>query len=62
MFSLQATRNTGAAIAGNNLANPSAMLLASSLMLEHLELYTHAHQISDAVYKVLKEKQVRYGC
>ncbi len=57
---LQATRNTGAAIAGENVANPSAMLLASSLMLEHLGLTKHAELISNAVNKVLNVKQV--GC
>ncbi|CAH1265116.1 IDH3B [Branchiostoma lanceolatum] len=31
-----ATRNTGKSIAGQNVANPTAMLLASALMLEHL--------------------------
>ncbi|XP_072026835.1 isocitrate dehydrogenase [NAD] subunit gamma, mitochondrial-like isoform X2 [Amphiura filiformis] len=53
-----ATRNTGAAIAGANVANPSAMLLASSLMLEHLGLHNHAQVVSNAVYKVLNVQQL----
>uniref|UniRef100_A0A8B9HXS2 Isocitrate dehydrogenase (NAD(+)) 3 non-catalytic subunit gamma n=1 Tax=Astyanax mexicanus TaxID=7994 RepID=A0A8B9HXS2_ASTMX len=32
-----ATRNTGKSIAGRNIANPTAMLLASCLMLDHLK-------------------------
>uniref|UniRef100_G3P1P4 Isocitrate dehydrogenase [NAD] subunit, mitochondrial n=1 Tax=Gasterosteus aculeatus aculeatus TaxID=481459 RepID=G3P1P4_GASAC len=31
-----ATRNTGKSIAGKNIANPTAMLLASCMMLDHL--------------------------
>lgn len=33
----QATRNTGKSIAGKNIANPTAMLLASCMMLDHLK-------------------------
>lgn len=33
----QATRNTGKSIADKNIANPTAMLLASCLMLDHLK-------------------------
>ncbi|TSL61275.1 Isocitrate dehydrogenase [NAD] subunit gamma 1, mitochondrial [Bagarius yarrelli] len=36
--SMIATRNTGKSIAGRNIANPTAMLLASCLMLDHLKL------------------------
>uniref|UniRef100_A0AAQ4NYH9 Isocitrate dehydrogenase [NAD] subunit, mitochondrial n=1 Tax=Gasterosteus aculeatus aculeatus TaxID=481459 RepID=A0AAQ4NYH9_GASAC len=32
-----ATRNTGKSIAGKNIANPTAMLLASCMMLDHLK-------------------------
>ena len=34
------------------------MLLASSLMLEHLGLHNHAQLVSNAVYKVLNDGQV----
>lgn len=37
----QATRNTGKSIAGRNIANPTAMLLASCLMLDHLKWVQH---------------------
>ena len=33
---IQGTRNTGAGIAGKNIANPSAMLFASTLMLKYV--------------------------
>lgn len=33
----QATRNTGKSIAERNIANPTAMLLASCMMLDHLK-------------------------
>ena len=33
----QATRNTGKSIAGKNIANPTAMLLAGCMMLDHLK-------------------------
>lgn len=33
----QATRNTGKSIAEKNIANPTAMLLTSCLMLDHLK-------------------------
>lgn len=37
IFVLQATRNTGKSIANKNIANPTATLLASCLMLDHLK-------------------------
>lgn len=59
-FLFQATRNTGKNIAGKNQANPSAMLLASALMLDHIGLDKHASLIRQAVYKTLSEKMVSY--
>ncbi|XP_066980551.1 isocitrate dehydrogenase [NAD] subunit gamma, mitochondrial isoform X1 [Macrobrachium rosenbergii] len=47
------TRNTGTAIAGRNIANPVAMLVASCDMLEHLGLQDHANLILNAIYKTL---------
>ncbi|XP_066283871.1 isocitrate dehydrogenase [NAD] subunit gamma, mitochondrial-like isoform X3 [Branchiostoma lanceolatum] len=54
-----ATRNTGKSIAGQNVANPTAMLLASALMLEHLGLDKYASLIENAVYKALAENKIR---
>ncbi|XP_071815746.1 isocitrate dehydrogenase [NAD] subunit gamma, mitochondrial-like isoform X2 [Apostichopus japonicus] len=53
-----ATRNTGKNIAGKNQANPSAMLLASALMLDHIGLNNHGQLIREAVYKTLSEKKI----
>ncbi|XP_001599350.1 isocitrate dehydrogenase [NAD] subunit gamma, mitochondrial [Nasonia vitripennis] len=44
-----ATRNTGAGIAGKNIANPVAMLNASVDMLRHLNRQRHAGLISNAI-------------
>uniref|UniRef100_A0ABM5FQ46 Isocitrate dehydrogenase [NAD] subunit, mitochondrial n=1 Tax=Pogona vitticeps TaxID=103695 RepID=A0ABM5FQ46_9SAUR len=44
-----ATRNTGKSIAGKNIANPTAMLLAGCMMLDHLKLHSHASVIRKAV-------------
>ncbi|KAI2649724.1 Isocitrate dehydrogenase [NAD] subunit gamma 1, mitochondrial [Labeo rohita] len=40
-----ATRNTGKSIANRNIANPTAMLLASCLMLDHLKLHDYANML-----------------
>uniref|UniRef100_A0A671XPU1 Isocitrate dehydrogenase [NAD] subunit, mitochondrial n=1 Tax=Sparus aurata TaxID=8175 RepID=A0A671XPU1_SPAAU len=53
-----ATRNTGKSIAGKNIANPTAMLLASCMMLDHLKLYDHATMIRHAVLKTMNETRV----
>ncbi|XP_063992092.1 isocitrate dehydrogenase [NAD] subunit gamma, mitochondrial [Diachasmimorpha longicaudata] len=48
-----ATRNTGAAIAGKNIANPIAMLNAACDMLRHLGHKTHATVIQTAINKTI---------
>ncbi|KAK1803553.1 hypothetical protein P4O66_020975, partial [Electrophorus voltai] len=50
-----ATRNTGKSIAGRNIANPTAMLLASCLMLDHLKLHDYASMIRNAVFATMNE-------
>uniref|UniRef100_A0A2K5Q9I2 Isocitric dehydrogenase subunit gamma n=1 Tax=Cebus imitator TaxID=2715852 RepID=A0A2K5Q9I2_CEBIM len=44
-----ATRNTGKSIANKNIANPTATLLASCMMLDHLMLHSYATSIRKAV-------------
>uniref|UniRef100_A0A3Q1MYB9 Isocitrate dehydrogenase [NAD] subunit, mitochondrial n=1 Tax=Bos taurus TaxID=9913 RepID=A0A3Q1MYB9_BOVIN len=44
-----ATRNTGKSIANKNIANPTATLLASCMMLDHLKLHSYATSIRKAV-------------
>ncbi|XP_033120021.1 isocitrate dehydrogenase [NAD] subunit gamma, mitochondrial-like isoform X2 [Anneissia japonica] len=52
-----ATRNTGKTIAGLNMANPTAMLLASCQMLDHLNLNQHAALIRNSVMETLTKKE-----
>ena len=46
-------------ITGHNVANPTAMLLASVKMLEHLGLQDEAFKLKAAVNKVLEDQKVR---
>ena len=48
-----ATRNTGASIAGKNIANPVAMLNAAVDMLRHLGHKHHAVLIQNAINKTV---------
>ena len=41
------------------MANPTAMLLASAKLLDHVGLEDHAHQLKAAVNKVLADRKVR---
>ncbi|XP_049921382.1 isocitrate dehydrogenase [NAD] subunit gamma, mitochondrial isoform X1 [Epinephelus moara] len=53
-----ATRNTGKSIADKNIANPTAMLLASCMMLDHLKLYDYATMIRSAVLTTMNETRL----
>ncbi|XP_072176725.1 isocitrate dehydrogenase [NAD] subunit gamma, mitochondrial-like isoform X2 [Diadema setosum] len=53
-----ATRNTGKTIAGQNLANPTATLLAGALLLDHLGLEKHAKTIRKATIQTLTEERI----
>ncbi len=48
-------RHVGLDIKGKDQANPSAMLLSSSMLLRHLGLDAHANRISKGVYAVIGE-------
>lgn len=52
---------TAPAIAGQDKANPTALLLSSVMMLRYLRLLEHADKIETACFKVLKEGQVLTG-
>lgn len=52
------TRNTGTAVAGRNIANPTAMLNASCDLLDHLGLKDHSNIIRGALVKTLTEDKV----
>ncbi|KAJ8017074.1 hypothetical protein DPEC_G00014000 [Dallia pectoralis] len=53
-----ATRNTGKSIADKNIANPTAMLLASCMMLDHLKLFDYATMIRNAVLSTMNETRL----
>ena len=52
-------RHVGADISGSNVANPTAMILSSVMMLRHLGLEEHANRISNAVYRTIESGKVR---
>lgn len=52
-------RHVGLDIKGKNEANPTAMILSSTLLLRHLGLDCYADDISKATYDVLAEGNVR---
>ncbi|KAJ3586629.1 hypothetical protein NHX12_013025 [Muraenolepis orangiensis] len=53
-----ATRNTGKSIANRNIANPTAMLLASCMMLDHLKLYDYASLLRNAILTCMNETRL----
>ncbi|KAM8863417.1 isocitrate dehydrogenase [NAD] subunit gamma, mitochondrial-like isoform 1-T1 [Spinachia spinachia] len=52
------TRNTGKSLANSNTANPTAMLLASCLLLDHLKLHDYASMIRTAVLSSVTETKL----
>ncbi|XP_053611434.1 probable isocitrate dehydrogenase [NAD] subunit alpha, mitochondrial isoform X2 [Plodia interpunctella] len=57
----ESVHGTAPAIAGQDKANPTALLLSSVMMLRHLNLHDHANKIEAACFKVLKEGKVLTG-
>uniref|UniRef100_A0A1B0FFK5 isocitrate dehydrogenase (NAD(+)) n=1 Tax=Glossina morsitans morsitans TaxID=37546 RepID=A0A1B0FFK5_GLOMM len=55
----EALHGTAMDLAGKNIANPTALLLAAVMMLEHMNLNEFADKITKAVHVVLKEGKVR---
>ncbi|VDQ00004.1 unnamed protein product [Trichobilharzia regenti] len=51
------SRHTFSWASGKNIANPTAILLASSNLLRHINLESYANKIESAVLKVLKAKK-----
>merc|ERR1719178_319850 len=51
----EAVHGTAPDIAGKDLANPTALLLSSVMMLRHMELPNHADRIEAACFQVIKE-------
>ncbi|MNE80660.1 Isocitrate dehydrogenase [NADP] [compost metagenome] len=57
----EAVHGTAPDIAGKDLANPTAFLLSSVMMLEWLEKRATAHRIQTAVLNVLRDGDVLTG-
>jgi isocitrate dehydrogenase (NAD+) len=52
-------RHVGLDIKGKDQANPTALILSAAMMLRHIGLDDHANRISQSVYKVIADGQVR---
>jgi isocitrate dehydrogenase (NAD+) len=57
----EAVHGTAPDIAGQGLANPTALLMSAVMMLQWLDLHEHATRIEKAVLKVYAEGKVRTG-
>ncbi|KAI0561634.1 isocitrate dehydrogenase (NAD+) subunit 2 mitochondrial precursor [Gracilaria domingensis] len=57
----EAVHGTAPDIAGKNMANPTAMLMSSLMMLRHMSLRAEADLIERSVHSVLREGSVRTG-
>ena len=54
----ESVHGTAPDIAGKDLANPTALLLSSVMMLRHMGLEKYANTINDAVLKTISEGKV----
>jgi isocitrate dehydrogenase (NAD+) len=52
-------RHTGLDIAGKGVANPTALILRSCMMLRHLDMKQHADDIEKALLGVYQEARIR---
>ena len=57
----EAVHGSAPDIAGKGLANPTALLLSSIMMLQHMGLYEHAERIQSAIFKTLAEGKTITG-
>ncbi|KAB8337058.1 hypothetical protein FH972_021362 [Carpinus fangiana] len=57
----EAVHGSAPDIAGKGLANPTALLLSSIMMLQHMGLYEHANKIQSAIFAVLAEGKTITG-
>jgi isocitrate dehydrogenase (NAD+) len=55
----EAVHGSAPDIAGKALANPTALLLSSIMMLQHMGLNEHANKIQKAIFDTLAEGKVR---
>ncbi|KXL42799.1 hypothetical protein M433DRAFT_136265 [Acidomyces richmondensis BFW] len=57
----EAVHGSAPDIAGKGLANPTALLLSSIMMLQHMGLNEHAEKIQSAIFKTLAEGKTITG-
>jgi isocitrate dehydrogenase (NAD+) len=57
----EAVHGSAPDIAGKNLANPTALLLSSIMMLRHMGLNDHANRIEKAIFDTLAEGKALTG-
>lgn len=55
----ESVHGTAPDIAGKDLANPTALLLSATMMLEHLKMNEYAQQIRKAVLKTIAQGKIR---
>jgi isocitrate dehydrogenase (NAD+) len=51
----EAVHGSAPDIVGRNIANPSALLLAAAMMLQHLEMHEEAGRVRDALERTIQE-------
>lgn len=56
----EAVHGTAPDIAGQDKANPTALLLSGVMMLRHLEYYDHARRIEQATFDTIKDGRVNF--
>lgn len=57
----EAVHGSAPDIAGKDLANPTALLLSSVMMLQHMGLNSHADKIQKAIFDTLAEGKALTG-
>ena len=57
----EAVHGSAPDIAGKNLANPTALLLSSVMMLQHMGLNSHAERIHRAILQTIAEGKTLTG-
>src|SRR6202022_2860161 len=57
----EAVHGSAPDLAGKGIANPLALLLAATMMLDHIDRSELAHQLREAILQTLNEDRVRTG-
>jgi isocitrate dehydrogenase (NAD+) len=51
----EAVHGTAPDIAGQNKANPTALILSSTMMLKSMKLHKYANSIENSIFRVMRE-------